>query len=229
MIKIEATTTIEELSRALSSLGREQLPFALALAATRTAQRIQKAELSVMRQRIDNPTTYTMNSLFLKSATKANAEATVGFKDKGQGVTPDTYMQTPVRGGRRKPKRFEKALQARGLLKSGQAAMPMPAVQDSNGNAKGATVKRILAGLGKTSGKAKYFVAEIDGTNGIWERKRTSFGEGIRPLFVFVDYMPTYRTLVPFFKIAESTVKAHYQREFTTALDYAISTARPKG
>jgi hypothetical protein len=224
MIKIEATTTVQELSRAMRSLSDKQLPFALALAATRTAKRVEKGVQGVMRQRIDNPTQYTLNSLFVKAATKANTGAVVGFKDKGQGVVPGTYMQTPVHGGRRKPKRFEKALQAKGLLKNGQAALPLPALQDANGNVKGNVARRILAGL--DSPKSKYFVADIDGMNGIWERRKTSFGEGIRPLFAFVDYLPTYRTQIPFFAIAESIVEANYQREFVSALDYAIETAR---
>lgn len=226
MIRIETAPDLQTLSRAFRELEQRQLPFAMALAATRTAQRVQKAQLDVMRQRIDSPTAFTLNSVFIKSATKANTQAVVGFKDKTQGVTPDTYMQTPVHGGKRKAKRFERALQARGLLKDGQAAMPLPAVQDTNGNAKGSTVRRILAALSKPDGKGKYFAAEIDGTNGIWERRRTSFGEGIRPLFVFVESVPSYKPLVPFFKIAENVVKANYQREFISALEQAIASSR---
>ena len=249
MIKIEATTTIEELSRALSSLGREQLPFALALAATRTAQLIRKGELAVMRQRLDNPISTTMNSLFLKSATKRKPEATVWFKDAwGSGIPADQYMRPAVYGGQRKHKRFEKALIARGLMKSNQYAMPTPALKDSNGNVKGAQIIRILSGLGaaetvsgyqanatksrrslKKGNAQRYFVGTIDGVEGVWERKATAMGDAVRPLFYFQEESSRYRVKVPFFKIADNMVKANYEREFTTALDHAIKTAKPKG
>lgn len=226
MIRIEATPDLQTLSKAFRELGQRQLPFAMAKAATSTAKRVQQGLLEVMGQRIENPTRYTMNSVFLSAATKANTQAIVGYKDKGQGVTPDTYMQTPVQGGRRKAKRFDRALQARGLIKGGQTAIPLPDVLDANGNAKGSTVRRILRELAKEGAKAKYFVAEIEGTYGVWERRSTGFGEAIRPVFSIVESMPAYAVQVPFFKIAQNIVQANYQREFTSALEYAIETAR---
>ena len=62
MVKIDASTNVEELSKALRTLGSKQLPFAFALMATRLAVLVKKGELSVMRQRLDQPTPTTMNS-----------------------------------------------------------------------------------------------------------------------------------------------------------------------
>lgn len=248
MIKIEATTTIEELSRALSSLGREQLPFALALAATRTAQRIQRAAKTALNQDLDSPTRTTLNSLFLKSATKRKPEATVWFKDAwNSGVPADAYLRPQVYGGKRKHKRFEKALIARGLMKGNQYAIPRPDVLDSNGNVKGSQVMRILSGLGaaetvagvtanasgskrsKAKNNKRFFVATIGKASGVWERKQSAFGSGVKLWFLFVDNEPSYKVRYDFFQIARDTVEQHYLTEFTTALDHAIKTAKPKG
>lgn len=245
MINIEATTTIQDLSKAMRSLNSKQLPFAFALAATRMGQRIRAGELTVMRQRLHNPLPITTKSLYLRSATKQDPSATVWFKDSfNAGIPADTYLRPVVYGGQRRHKRMEKALISRGLMKSSQYAIPTPALLDAHGNVKGSTVVKILSGLqafgeqGYTANatnsrrsrakgnRQRFFVAEIDGTNGIWERKASGFGQAIRPVYVFVDAAPQYRVRVPFFKIAENMVKANYEKEFRAALDYAIATRR---
>lgn len=43
MVKIDASTNVEELSKALRTLGSKQLPFAFALMATRLALLVKKA------------------------------------------------------------------------------------------------------------------------------------------------------------------------------------------
>lgn len=149
MIRIEAKPELQELSRAFRELERKQLPFAFSLAANRIGQRIMRAEKVALARDIDNPTRSTLSSLFFNVATKAKPWARIYFKDSfGAGIPADRYMQPAVHGGTRKHKRFEKALIARGLMKSNQFAIPRPDVLDSNGNVKGAQVMRILSGLG---------------------------------------------------------------------------------
>ena len=245
MIKIEATTNVEDLSKALRTLGSEQLPFALALAATRMGQRIRGAEQTALRQEIHNPTNTTLNSLYLKSATKAKPEATVWFKDKWfAGVPADTYLRPLVYGGQRKHKRFEKALIARGLMRSNQYAIPRPSVLDSHGNVKGAQVMRILSGLGaaetvlgytanasnsrrsRAKNNKRFFVAKIGNAEGVWERQQSAFGSGVKLWFLFVDSAPQYSPGLDFFGIAERTMTEWYGFEFAAAMDKAIATAR---
>lgn len=247
MIKIEATTTIEQLSRALSDLGRDQLPFALALAATRTAQLVKRAEDKAMRQDLDRPTKTTLSSLYMKAANKRTQAATVWFKDSWfSGIPADEYLRPQVFGGKRKHKRFEKALIARGLMKSDQYAIPRPSVLDSHGNVKGGQVMRILSGLGaaetvagvtanassskrsKAKNNKRFFVAKINNAEGVWERKQSALGAGVKLWFLFVNKTPTYSTRFDFFGIAEETVAKNYEREFISALDHAIRTAKPK-
>lgn len=246
MIRIDAHPDIEALSRGLRELGSKQLPFAFALTATRLAGRVKKGVIRVMRQRLDRPTNTTMNSLYVQAAKKANPEARAFFKDAWTaGIPADTYLQQAVKGGRRPHKRFEKALIARGIMKSGQYAIPAASALNQFGNVSRGTIMKILSGLGaaetvsgvqanasgskrsKRKGNAqKYFAGDVDGTQGIWERKKMAFGDAVRPVFIFSDSEPMYRVIVPFYKIADNIVRANYAKEFASAMDQALSTAR---
>ncbi|PTT94557.1 hypothetical protein DBR29_03235 [Pseudomonas sp. HMWF005] len=246
MVSIAASANLEELSKALRTLGAKQLPFAYALMATRLAVLVKKGELSVMRQRLDQPTTTTMNSLYVQVAKKGKPEARTFFKDAWtSGVPADTYLQQAVKGGRRPHKRFEKALIAKGLMKPGQYAIPAPSALNQFGNVPRGTIMKILSGLGaaetvsgvqanatgskrsKRKGNAdRYFAGDVDGTQGIWEKRKTAFGDAVRPVFVFSDSEPGYRVIIPFYKIADNIVKANREREFASAMDQALSSAR---
>ena len=246
MLKIDARTNIEELSKALRTVGEKQLPFAFALMATRLAVLVKKGELSVLKARIDRPTTTTLNSLYVKPAKKGKPEARTFFKDAWtSGVPADTYLQQAVKGGRRPHKRFEKALIAKGLMKPGQYALPAASALNQFGNVPRGTIMKILSGLGaaetvsgvqanatgskrsKRKGNAqKYFAGEVDGTQGVWERKKTAWGDAVRPVFIFSDGEPGYRVILPFYKIADNIVKANRVREFQSAMDVALATKR---
>lgn len=246
MFQINARTNIEELSKALRMVGEKQLPFAFALMATRLAVLVKKGELSVLKARIDRPTTTTLNSLYVKPATKGKPEARTFFKDAWtSGVPADTYLQQAVKGGRRPHKRFEKALIAKGLMKPGQYALPAASALNQFGNVPRGTIMKILSGLGaaetvsgvqanatgskrsKRKGNAqKYFAGEVDGTQGVWERKKTAWGDAVRPVFIFSDGEPGYRVILPFYKIADNIVKANRVREFQSAMDAALATKR---
>lgn len=246
MLQIDARTNIEELSKALRTVGEKQLPFAFALMATRLAVLVKKGELSVLKARIDRPTTTTLNSLYVKPAKPGKPEARTFFKDAWtSGVPADTYLQQAVKGGRRPHKRFEKALIAKGIMKPGQYALPAASALNQLGNVPRGTIMKILSGLdaaetvsgvqanatgskrSKRKGNAqKYFAGEVDGTQGVWERKKTAWGDAVRPVFIFSDGEPGYRVVLPFYKIADNIVKANRIREFQSAMDTALATKR---
>jgi hypothetical protein len=244
MFKIDVDST--EAHRFLTDFEREQIPFARVLAATRTAQRVKAGMLKVMRGRLDRPTSTTMNSLFIRPATKAKPEARVWFKDSWTtGIPADRYLQQAVHGGLRRHKRFEEALIAGGLMRRGQYAVPASDMLNAYGNAPRGLITKVLSGLGaaeqrrgyqanatssrrsRRKGNAqRYFVAEIEGTQGIWERRSTAWGDAVRPVFVFTNGAPGYRVIFPFHTIAENIVKAHYGNELRDALAEAVRTAR---
>ncbi len=232
MITIKAPDIKE--AQALLEANAKQVPFALALTLTRMAQLVKKGEYKVMAKRFDRPTKSTLNSLFTRPASKTKLQSVVGVKDSGSGVSAEKYLQASVYGSSRRRKRFEKALIRKGVMRPDQYAMPNKAYLDQNGNIKGAFAKRLLKAVdpnksaapdGKKTRASRWFVGEVDGEEGIWERKRFGKDYGVRPVFVFTS-SPNYRVLVPFFKIADNIIKANYERELINAVEEAMSTAR---
>lgn len=229
----------------LDDIARRQIPFAQVLTATRLAQRVKKGVLPVMKARLDRPTPTTLNSLFVKAATKAKA-AEVYFKDSwASGIPADVYLQQAVNGGLRPHKRFEKALIARGIMQASEYAVPTAPFMNQYGNVSRGTMTKILSGLGAASLRAgyqanatnsrrskakgnahRYFSADVDGTRGVWERVSMGMGDAVRPVFVFSASAPRYRTIFPFFKIGENIVKANHAAEFAQAFAEAQASAR---
>ncbi|QOF90710.1 hypothetical protein [Pseudomonas lundensis] len=245
MFKLEIGVDDGQLTKSAIEMQRRHIPFALVLTATRLAQRIKKGELAVMRKRLDRPTPTTLNSLFLKAATKAKP-ARVYFKDSWtSGIPADTYLQQAVFGGVRPHKRFEKSLIAQGIMKSGQYALPSKSFLNQYGNVSRGTMTKVLSGLGAAEttsgfkanatnskrsmakGNRRYFGGVVGDESGVWERMNTKWGAAVRPVFVFSDGAPAYRTIFPFFKIAENIARAHRTQEFNDALAQTLATARP--
>lgn len=246
MIDIKLDIDSVPLAREISDIQRKQIPWALILAQSRLAKnRIKPGITEVMGQRLDRPTPTTMRSLFAKAATKSRP-AQVWFKDSWTtGIPADQYLQQAVQGGPRPHKRFERSLIAAGLMKAGQFAVPNSAYLNQYGNVSRGTMTRILSGLraaegmsgyqanatgskrSKRKGNAeRYFVGLVGGERGVWERKASAFGDGVKPVFVYTKGAPQYRVIFPFFKIGENIAKAHGQAELAAALREAILTAK---
>lgn len=245
MFKVDMSLDAFPVSAGMQELERKHVPFVMARTATLLAQRVKKGTITVMQKRLDRPTPTTLNSLFVKMATKARA-AEVYFKDSwASGIPADTYLQQAVGGGLRPHKRFEKSLIARGIMRSGQFAVPTTAFMNQYGNVSRGTMLKILSGLGaaestrgyqaNASGSARsrrkgnahrFFSGEVDGTQGVWERKSMGMGDAVRPVFIFSDSAPRYRTIFPFFKIGQNIVNANYQADAAAAWAEAMASAR---
>ena len=245
MFKVDMSLDAFPVSAGMRELEKKHIPFVMARTATLLAQRVKKGTITVMQKRLDRPTPATLNSLFVKMATKARA-AEVYFKDSwASGIPADTYLQQAVSGGLRPHKRFEKSLIARGIMRSGQFAVPTTAFMNQYGNVSRGTMMRILSGLGAAESKRGYqanasgsarsrrkgnahrfFSGDVDGTQGVWERKSMGMGHAVRPVFIFSDLAPKYRTIFPFFKIGQNIVNANYQADAATAWAEAMASAR---
>lgn len=245
MFKIDMSLDAAPVSAGMLELEKRHIPFVIARTATLLAQRVKKGTITVMQKRLDRPAPTTLNSLFVKMATKTRA-AQVYFKDSwASGIPADTYLQQAVSGGLRPHKRFEKSLIARGVMRSGQFAVPTTAFMNQYGNVSRGTMLKILSGLGaaestrgyqanasdsaksRRKGNAhRFFSGDVGGTQGVWERRSMGMGDAVRPVFIFSDSAPRYRTIFPFFKIGKNIVNANYQADAATAWAEAMSTAR---
>ncbi|MGZ6477673.1 MAG: hypothetical protein ACXWQE_00145 [Bdellovibrionales bacterium] len=100
---------------------------------------------------IDRPTPFTLNSMFVKKSKPTTLDTSVQWKDwTGSGSIPaGKYLTPEAFGGQRRQKRFERALQAKGLIPAGWVAVPTKdAPKDSYGNVPGGYITKILSYLG---------------------------------------------------------------------------------
>lgn len=254
MFRIDIRDNLKETSAWLDDVQREQMPFATALALTRTAALVKEAELREIDDVFDRPTPYTRNSLFTKPATKRDLNAYVWLKDDraGSGTPATQYLSPNIAGGLRTLKRFETMLRGRGLLPDGYYAVPGSAATfDAFGNMSRGQIIQILsyfktfnvAGYSanitdKRKGKLArgtrskvgyvYFVGRPgDGKLplGIWQRFNLGHGTAIKPVILFVR-SARYDAIFDFAFVAERVVEREFPRQFEAALRQALATAR---
>lgn len=247
MIDLRIDIDTLPVSQAIARAANKQIPFAIALALTETARRVEKAEIKVMRQRFDRPTRYTLNSLMVQKATKTRQQARVWMRDWSPKGTPaQKYLNPQVYGGERAHKRSERALIAIGAMKPDEYAVPAAGARiDAYGNMSRGQIVQILSALrafseqgysaNRTSSArsqrkrrgSDYFAGDPGGGGrGVWQRVSTGWGEAIRPVLLFTESAPKYRKRLPFQQVAENVSRKYLQAEFIDALDYAIRTAK---
>lgn len=195
MLKVEFSGLRERL-QTLDRLEREQLPFAAALALTRTAQVVAGDLQAAMRTVFDRPTPATLDSLFIQPATKERLLARVWIKDGGgagpggmpvsgngrwgKGRAAIKWLTPEVFGGPRDDKGVEKLLRRRGVLSQGQYVVPGDALpKDQYGNVSRGTLNKILSG-------ARLFTEEGYNSNATGSKRSRAKGNSKR-YFVMHD------------------------------------------
>lgn len=155
-------TGLNELRASLKDFSERRLNAAVATALTRTAVQVRDKVKSGMSASFDRPTPYTMRQLKYVAATATKPVAAVGFgvvaiedihgnviryQDLGSGETPaGKYLNAQIHGGKRRDKRFEKALRAVGVLPTGWVAVPGERAKvDSYGNQSIGEIRQILS------------------------------------------------------------------------------------
>lgn len=225
---------IDEAIKSLDALEKEQLPFALALTATWTAQDVQAEEKKVIARVFDNPSPYVINSVRVKAARKDNPIAAVWINDgsTGNGGNIAKTLSAEIWGGKRKAKGFTWAMRHKGLLKSGQYLTAAPnAKRNQYGNISKASMKKVISDLENptsSKGRIKYFMLDNDSgvssawNNVIWKKVGRN---GMEPFLLITDEAPSYKKRLPFFEVAERIIKRQAPINFEKAMDYAIASS----
>lgn len=245
MITVDIRADISDAIKDLTRLEREQVPFATAVALTRTAKNAEALLKAEMARVFDRPTPFTLNSIYTKPATKRDLTASVEVKDfAGKADAPIRWLAPQIYGGPRRKKRFEQLLTSRGVLPAGMYAVPGSAARfDRYGNMSRGQITQILSALGASrddgqnrtakSRKRKgarlsvYFaLKERRGRlpPGVYERIGFAFGSAVRPVLVFTR-APVYRKRLRFFEITQDTVRTEFPRQFVLALNQALGSA----
>ncbi|MBD8673726.1 hypothetical protein [Massilia sp. CFBP 13721] len=234
----------------IREFGR-QGEYAAAVALTRTAQDVQPAIKKEMTRAFDRPTNYTLNSTFLKRATRGNLEARVWLKDNpsSKGTPADRYLAPQIFGGERRQKGMERLLQSSRLMPAGWVAVPAVGAQlDANGNVKRSQIIQILSQLklqrgagyeSRASGSAAsnrtitrqgvtYFALAQPRRGlqpGVYMKKKVGMGTTVKPVFIFAR-RANYRPIFKFFEVGDATARARFPGHFNAELTKALATAR---
>lgn len=249
-MELKITIDTKALKQRLGDIVDRQLPFAAARALTQTAKQAQAAVRTRMTQVFDRPTAYTLNSTFVRPATKARLAARVWLKDEAaKAVPPAKYLLPQVEGGGRRQKRSEIALTNAGILPAGLYLVPGKSVRlDSAGNVPRALVVQIITDLrasadvgfssnrltkqqardrGKKFRESRFFVVRPGGKAqpGIYRKINSAFGRAAQPVFIFTA-QPQYTKRLDFFETVERLSRANLEENFAASLSDALRTAR---
>lgn len=255
MIKISVKHNIDEVMKNVDDQFKRQVPYATKTAINNTAFKAKAAFEHDIRDVFNRPTPWIQKSVrVIKARDKANPVAQVDFDFWGnkQGYSAADVMMANIKGGSRRLKGFERALQRKGYLEPGEYAVPGKAATDLNmidayGNMKAGVIVQILSKLeafgevGYTAnvtgkkrqrapGRGRVYWVGRPGRNtprGIWlidEKHKRGRGR-LRPIIVFVN-STDYEAIFDPDYIFNKTIDAEFQREFAAALAGAIRTAR---
>lgn len=247
-ITLRAVMNTSAVIQALGNLPRE-MAFTNARALTRTAQDCQKAIRREMQTKFDRPTPYALNSTRIRSATTSRLMAEVYLKDEatkadsaatflapqieGSAATPLGFVNRPgVGGGSRAKKKFERALEAKGILPDRYYAVPGRAAElDAYGNMKRTQIVQMLAALDAfgeqgykanmgSAGRGKlrrgtkkrmgrqYFAVTQSGkplAPGVWTSVRTGFGWSRPEAVVVFVKKPFYKPRIAWDSVLTAT------------------------
>lgn len=248
MPEISIKDTIEKV---IKQLGADiaQVPFAVSKAMNRAMFETRTTMQSVMRQRLHNPTTYTVNSLRVVTSNKKNLVAKLDYKNAPSGKLPaEKWMYQQVEGGgiARHHKAFERKMAAMGLIPQGAFVTPTDhAALDNNGNWKLSQIRQIVLEFGKALDKVaqkrldksaakksgrtraqRYFIVGFDDPRmaaGIYQNVK---GRDVKCLALLAKRAPIYRRAFPFYEIAGRTVVKKFDDFFPQELKKAMETSK---
>ncbi|HHW8957242.1 hypothetical protein [Morganella morganii] len=138
------------LSNQLRTL-RKQIPFATAQAMTAVARKIEGAQKVAMQRNLDNPTPFTVKSVKSRGARKSDLKAKVFVMN-----TAAAYLEPFETGG---------------VHKLNGSALLNP--KDIKLNKYGNLPRNKMSAL---KSKENTFIGDIDGVNGVWQRKKAKKG-----------------------------------------------------
>lgn len=246
MIKIQVDHDLDEMQARLSKVEKEKWPRILSYATTETGFYARNKVIKEMPKHIDKPKPFTRNSLFVKKGNTRDPEATVMWRPGSlSGNSAGRYLMPQVKGGNRQEKRWEKLLQAKGVMPQGYYAVPTKdAPTDAYGNVPGSYIVRILSFVRafrdrlqnrnldqkKAARKKLQFFAIPPGRSsggmspGIYERI-SLFGGAIRQVFFF-SRRAAYNPKFPFYDIANKAAADKFNEKLDEGIKKAINGER---
>lgn len=198
MTTIRVRSDFARLARQFGDAADRQIPFAKALALTRTAKDVREAEQASLAQHFTIRSTWVKRGIQSRSATKAYPVAQVGSRD--------AFMARQVTGGaKRRP--------------GGEVAIPVGARKDPTSKT---TRSRWPGALAKR--KSSYYTTLPSGARALMKRNRKGAGQ---VLYVFAR-QAVIKPRWPFLPIAERVIERRWPVRASEALTEAFAKAKKK-
>ena len=205
---INVRSDVKQATKQLNRIQRQQVPFATALALTRTAEDVQRAEQREIKKKIDRPTPFTENAVGISIAKKKVKPFAEVFIKRIQ----ETYLKRQLQGGVRRG-------QGKGLIVPGRRAK-----LNRFGNIPGKRKKAPLWRQGHTNNARQFVARTRQGLEGVWELTGPRSNK-LRLVALFVE-RSRYRRRIEFVKVAMGVVNNRFVRNFEKSLAKALRTAR---
>jgi hypothetical protein len=221
----------------------KQVKFARMLAMNETVKIVKSGLRDEMKRVFRNPSDFTLNSMFIKPATKDqdNPIAELSFKQwAGKGSAANAYLYPQIYGGERRLKRMELWLRSKGVLPRNMFVVPgMGSKRDRYGNISSGQITQILSILqalpdsyqnttvrSRRRNKAlpNLFYLQKYGRlpAGIYQRIGT---KNITPLLIFIS-QPHYRIRFRMQEVSTQIFNDNIQKIFEEKLNYAKQTEK---
>lgn len=204
------------------AIMRKAMTFAL----DDTAEIMKQRQIEEMRRVFNNPRPYTLNALFVRKARgEQSLSAGIAFREFGVKGTPAyKYLMPHIKGGPRRQKRHERALQASGVLPAGSwTAQGSRYPKDQYGDITGGAYTRMLAeldSLPEMTGGRKQFQKkrkDVSSRFRVFFFKGASFPSGIvedrgGQTIVMLKFtkQPNYTIRYDFYGLAERTAREQF-------------------
>ena len=192
--------SIKRTMRWLDAVGKKQLPFATALALTKTAKDVQKAELKHLHNRFTIRNKWPERGPYavkITPATKKKLFATI--------FTRADWMPIHETGGVKTPD-------------GKHLAIPTSNIR------RGKTGK-ITKGQRPRNLKKSFVLETKGGQLGIWQRKGKGKRSEIKPMY-WLEPQAKIKEWWEWFRVGKTTVNKTFNRNFSESLTKALRTAR---
>lgn len=196
-MQVSIKDNLKDVLNELKIIEKKQIPYATAIALTKTAQSAQTALKREAVKRIDRPTPFTLRGFRIVRANKGTLTAQVYIAD----IQSD-YLKYAIEGGTRKPKK--KAIIQPGAVKL-----------NKYGNIPKNAIKRIAA-------RRDTFTGTVRGVPGIWQRTK----KGSKLLVAFVDEQQYEGGRFDFEGITIKAINNTFNNHMKIALIRAIRTLK---
>lgn len=222
----------------------KQIRFAARKTLRDTAEGMRDEAARLATEHFDTPVARTKKPAYFTMERKSGAwvtlKAEVGLKNKLQGINPDVYLRAQIKGGQRRDKRLEIALQnmamstKRGsfkILPKDHQVVVHSDFTNSKGNITANRAKQIIADL-KNNGRGRmYFVVHPSfknvGASGMTPGVYMRRGKKLKVVLMFIpEAQIKYDVGYPFYRRMTKMQKIKWQKFYKKNLRNAMKTAR---